>query len=171
MFTRRQRLLALLAFIALSVPRRSRPHGGDAQSHVSRSLRKQLHSKPRCRVRQHRKSTTNARRSPSSRTPGLKSDAGSGNFGAEGKRKQAWKLGGPALVTTSSGCSAYAARWLTQLSLLHKQSQCSRYGRRSEAWAYLTARLWAARNLSQAPVHQVSVTRFQTGSRDNLHNS
>jgi hypothetical protein len=34
------------------------------------------------------------------RTPGLKSDVGSGNFVAEGKRKQAWKLSGHVLVTT-----------------------------------------------------------------------
>jgi hypothetical protein len=83
---------ALPAFIAPSVPQRSRPRSGDVPSRVSRSLRKQAHSKPRCRVRRHRKSITNARRSPSSRTPGLKSDVGSGNFAAEGKRKQAWKL-------------------------------------------------------------------------------
>jgi len=124
MCTRRQRQLALPAFIALSVPRRSRPHSGDAQSHVSRSLRKQAHSKPRCRVRRHRKSTTSARKSPSSRTPGSKSDVGSGNFAAEGNKKRAWKLRGPALVTTSSGYLAYAARLLTELSLLHKESQC-----------------------------------------------
>jgi hypothetical protein len=31
---------------------------------------------------------------------------------------------GPALVTTSSGYLAYAARSLTRLSLLHKESQC-----------------------------------------------
>jgi hypothetical protein len=122
--TRRQRQLAIPAFIALSVPRRSRPHSGDAQSHVSRSLRKQAHSKPRCRVRRHGKSTTSARKSPSSRTPGSKSDVGSGNFAAEGNKKQAWKPRGPALVTTSSGYLAYAARSLTRLSLLHKESQC-----------------------------------------------
>jgi hypothetical protein len=49
---------------------------------------------------------------------------GSGNFVAEGKRKQAWKLRGHVLVTTSSGYLAYVARLLTQLSLLHNKSQC-----------------------------------------------
>jgi hypothetical protein len=132
-YTRRRRQLALPAFIAPSVPRRGRLPSGDVPSRVSRSLRKQAHSKPRCRVRLHRKSTANARRSPSSRTPGLKSDVGFGNFAVEGEVKQAWKRRGRVLVTTSSGYLAYAARLLTQLSLLHKKSQCSRYGRRSEA--------------------------------------
>jgi hypothetical protein len=98
--TRRRGQLALLASIAPSVPRISRPRSGDVPSRVSRSLRKQAHSKPRCRVRRHRKSITNARRSPSSRTPGFKSDVGSVIFVAEGKRKQAWKLSGHVLVTT-----------------------------------------------------------------------
>ncbi len=67
------------------------------------------------------KSTTSARRSPSSHTPGLKSDAGSGNFAAGDNKKQAWKLHGPALVTTSFGYLAYAARSLAQLPLSPKQ--------------------------------------------------
>jgi hypothetical protein len=120
MCTRRR---ALPAFIPLSVPRRSRLRSGDAPSHVSRSPRKQAHSKPRCRVRRHRKSTNSARRSPSFRTPGLKSDAGFGNFAAEGNKKQAWKLRGPALVTTSSGYLAHAARSLTRLSLLPRKER------------------------------------------------
>jgi hypothetical protein len=114
MCTRRPRQLALPVFIGLNVPRRSRPQSGDAPSHVSRSLRKQAHSKRRCRVRRHRKSTSSARRSPSSRTPGLKSDVGSGNFAPEGSKKQAWKLHGAALVTISSAYLAYAARSLTR---------------------------------------------------------
>jgi hypothetical protein len=48
---------------------------------------------------------------------GLKSDVGSDNFAAEGNKKQAWKLHGLALATTSSGYLAYAARSLTGLSL------------------------------------------------------
>jgi hypothetical protein len=44
------------------------------------------------------------------------------------------------LVTTSSGYLAYAARLLTQPSLLHKKSQCSRYGRSSEAAGILNGR-------------------------------
>src|SRR5579863_1568861 len=124
MFTRRQRQLALPAFIGLSVPPRSPPRSGDALSHVSRSLRKQAHSKPRCRLRRHRKSTSSARKSPSSRTPGLKSDVGSGNFVAEGNEKQAWKLHGPVLVTTSSDYLAYAARSLPRLPLPPRERHC-----------------------------------------------
>jgi hypothetical protein len=42
---------------------------------------------------------------------------GSDNFAAEGNKKQAWKLHGLALVTTSSGYLAFAAKSLTRLSL------------------------------------------------------
>ena len=75
---RRRGQLVLPASIAPSVARKSRPHSGDAAQ----------------------TSIANARRSSSSRTPELKSDVGSGNFVAEGKRKQAWKLSGHVLVTT-----------------------------------------------------------------------
>ena len=71
----------------------------------------------------------------------IKERCGLGNFAAEGKRKPAWKLPGRVLVTTSSGYLAYAARLLTQLSLLHKKSQCSRYGRRSEATGLLNGEI------------------------------
>ena len=67
----------------------------------------------------------------------------------EGNRKQAWNLRGCVLVTISSGYLAYAVRLLTQLSLLHNKNQCSRYGRRSAALAYIAARLWAGRILKQ----------------------
>jgi len=63
---------------------------------------------------------------------------GSDNFAAEGKRKPAWKLPGRDLLIASSGYLAYAAGLLTQLSLLHKKSQCSRYGPRSEAVGILS---------------------------------
>jgi hypothetical protein len=86
------------------------------------------------------------------------------NFAVEGKRRQAWKLGGRASVTTSSGYLAYAARLLTQLSLLHKKATVRDTVEEVKPWAYLTVRLWAARNLSRLPVH--SATRLQTGSRD-----
>jgi hypothetical protein len=46
--------------------------------------------------------------------PGSKSDVDSVNFDAEDKRRHRWKLLGLALVTTSSGGSAYAANSMPQ---------------------------------------------------------
>jgi hypothetical protein len=107
-----------------AVPRRRDPHGC-APSLAARILRRRPLSKPRWKPKRQKQSTANDRRSLSFRTPGSKSDVGSGNFDAGGKRRRRWKLPGLALVTTSSGRSAYDASSMPQQQLLLKRTQIS----------------------------------------------
>src|SRR5580704_2164465 len=95
---RKQHAVAVRCVIN-AAPRRRAPNG-EGPSLAARILLQQRLLKPRWKPKRQKLSTANDRRSPSSRTPGSKSDVGSASFGAVDKRRPRWKLSGPALVTT-----------------------------------------------------------------------
>src|SRR5271163_5129052 len=96
---RKQHAVAVRCVIN-AAPRRRAPNG-EGPSLAARILLQLRLSKPKWRPKREKQSTANDRRSPSSRTPGSKSDVHSASFDAGDNRRPRWKLLGPALVTTS----------------------------------------------------------------------